>query len=342
MNIIDQVPHDLTKSSVATVIRNDASETLWSDLFLDYGRAGAPRTPHLHTPARPFHTLCSRCRDLALPPFILVLMLDPEIAPEAYLKLREDRANTPTLLDVREPWEAETASIPGATLIPTKASSPTPPAPSLSSIPTSRTSSSAIMARVRSRSPCGCATRASSKHNRSPAASINGPAPSTPPSRATEHRHPPYARSRDRSAPLAPFLRRRRTPSPGSPSARVPFAPPARASRPKRLATSSSSTTTATAAPDGRSPGAPAASRLTSRSPAATPLSPTSPSSAAAPSASPPPSSPSAQARNPSPSTRRISPPRPALPTPPAPGHLTPASRSAPPPRPPSPTSGSR
>ena len=45
-------------------------------------------------------------------------MLDPEITSEAYLKLREDRANAPTLLDVREQWEAETASIPGATLIP--------------------------------------------------------------------------------------------------------------------------------------------------------------------------------------------------------------------------------
>ena len=45
-------------------------------------------------------------------------MLEPEITPEAYLKLREDRTNAPTLLDVREPWEAETASIPGATLIP--------------------------------------------------------------------------------------------------------------------------------------------------------------------------------------------------------------------------------
>ncbi len=45
-------------------------------------------------------------------------MLEPEITPEAYLKLREDRTNAPTLLDVREPWEAETAFIPGATLIP--------------------------------------------------------------------------------------------------------------------------------------------------------------------------------------------------------------------------------
>jgi rhodanese-related sulfurtransferase len=44
-------------------------------------------------------------------------MLDPELTPEAYLKLRE-RPGAPLLLDVREPWEAETASIPGAKLIP--------------------------------------------------------------------------------------------------------------------------------------------------------------------------------------------------------------------------------
>jgi rhodanese-related sulfurtransferase len=44
--------------------------------------------------------------------------VDPEITPEAYLKLREKRANASVLLDVREPWEAETAAIPGATLIP--------------------------------------------------------------------------------------------------------------------------------------------------------------------------------------------------------------------------------
>jgi rhodanese-related sulfurtransferase len=44
-------------------------------------------------------------------------MPDPEISPEAYSKLRH-QPGAPTLLDVREPWEAETASIPGATLIP--------------------------------------------------------------------------------------------------------------------------------------------------------------------------------------------------------------------------------
>ena len=44
-------------------------------------------------------------------------MLEPEITPESYLKLRTE-PNPPILLDVREPWEAETASIPGATLIP--------------------------------------------------------------------------------------------------------------------------------------------------------------------------------------------------------------------------------
>jgi len=45
-------------------------------------------------------------------------MLDPELTAEAYLKLRENPATAPMLLDVREPWEAETAAIPGATLIP--------------------------------------------------------------------------------------------------------------------------------------------------------------------------------------------------------------------------------
>ena len=48
-------------------------------------------------------------------------MLDPELTPQAYVKLRDDKAGSsplPILLDVREPWEAETATIPGATLIP--------------------------------------------------------------------------------------------------------------------------------------------------------------------------------------------------------------------------------
>jgi rhodanese-related sulfurtransferase len=45
-------------------------------------------------------------------------MLDPEVTPEAYLKMRDHGATAPLLLDVREPWEAETASISGATLIP--------------------------------------------------------------------------------------------------------------------------------------------------------------------------------------------------------------------------------
>ena len=44
-------------------------------------------------------------------------MLDPEILPSAYLKLRAE-SNPPVLLDVREPWEAETAFIPGSKLIP--------------------------------------------------------------------------------------------------------------------------------------------------------------------------------------------------------------------------------
>jgi rhodanese-related sulfurtransferase len=48
-------------------------------------------------------------------------MLEPEITPADFLKLREQKAATPDaplLLDVREPWEVETASLPGAKLIP--------------------------------------------------------------------------------------------------------------------------------------------------------------------------------------------------------------------------------
>ena len=43
--------------------------------------------------------------------------LPPEISPDAYATLRH-QPSPPLLLDVREPWEAEIASIPGATLIP--------------------------------------------------------------------------------------------------------------------------------------------------------------------------------------------------------------------------------
>lgn len=44
-------------------------------------------------------------------------MLDPEITPQAYLQLRHtDEA--PVLLDVREPWEVQAASLPGALLMP--------------------------------------------------------------------------------------------------------------------------------------------------------------------------------------------------------------------------------
>jgi rhodanese-related sulfurtransferase len=43
--------------------------------------------------------------------------LDPEITPQAYLKLR-NQPNPPLLLDCREPIEAQLASIPGALLMP--------------------------------------------------------------------------------------------------------------------------------------------------------------------------------------------------------------------------------
>lgn len=44
-------------------------------------------------------------------------MLDPEITVEAYNALRE-RGDAPLLLDVREPWEIATASLPGSLNIP--------------------------------------------------------------------------------------------------------------------------------------------------------------------------------------------------------------------------------
>jgi rhodanese-related sulfurtransferase len=47
--------------------------------------------------------------------------LDPEITPEAFLKLREQTAGqpyAPVLLDVREPWEITTAALPGSVNIP--------------------------------------------------------------------------------------------------------------------------------------------------------------------------------------------------------------------------------
>jgi rhodanese-related sulfurtransferase len=44
-------------------------------------------------------------------------MLDPEITPEAFLQLR-NQPNPPLLLDVRDPWEFETASLPDSILMP--------------------------------------------------------------------------------------------------------------------------------------------------------------------------------------------------------------------------------
>lgn len=47
-------------------------------------------------------------------------MLPPEITPDDYKKIRDKQPDgtAPMLLDVREPWEASIAAIPGATLIP--------------------------------------------------------------------------------------------------------------------------------------------------------------------------------------------------------------------------------
>jgi rhodanese-related sulfurtransferase len=44
-------------------------------------------------------------------------MLNPEISVDQYQALRKTE-HPPLLLDVREPWEFETAAIPGATLMP--------------------------------------------------------------------------------------------------------------------------------------------------------------------------------------------------------------------------------
>ncbi|HTH53037.1 MAG TPA: rhodanese-like domain-containing protein [Edaphobacter sp.] len=44
-------------------------------------------------------------------------MLEPEITVEAYA-LQRQQANPPLLLDVREPWEFNTASLPGSVLMP--------------------------------------------------------------------------------------------------------------------------------------------------------------------------------------------------------------------------------
>jgi rhodanese-related sulfurtransferase len=44
-------------------------------------------------------------------------MLEPEISIEAFSKLRQ-QPNAPLLLDVREPWEHETASLPNSLLMP--------------------------------------------------------------------------------------------------------------------------------------------------------------------------------------------------------------------------------
>ncbi len=44
-------------------------------------------------------------------------MLDPEITPQEFLQQRS-KPNPPILLDVREPWEFQTASLPNSILMP--------------------------------------------------------------------------------------------------------------------------------------------------------------------------------------------------------------------------------
>ena len=46
-------------------------------------------------------------------------ILDPEIAPQAFVQLRTAAApEAPVLLDVREPWEYQTARLPNSLLMP--------------------------------------------------------------------------------------------------------------------------------------------------------------------------------------------------------------------------------
>jgi rhodanese-related sulfurtransferase len=44
-------------------------------------------------------------------------MLEPEITVQSFAQLRRE-ANAPVLLDVREPWEYQTASLPNSLLMP--------------------------------------------------------------------------------------------------------------------------------------------------------------------------------------------------------------------------------
>jgi rhodanese-related sulfurtransferase len=48
---------------------------------------------------------------------ILEFMLEPEITAEAFLRCRQ-QPNPPLLLDVREPWEHQTAHLPDSLLMP--------------------------------------------------------------------------------------------------------------------------------------------------------------------------------------------------------------------------------
>ena len=98
-------------------------------------------------------------------------------------------ADPPLLLDVREPWEAQTAPPRLHPHAHGRRPLPRPPG----ARPRRPSSSSATTASAPSPSPCGSATRASITPSPSPAASTTGPAPSTPPSPATNTRPSPPA-----------------------------------------------------------------------------------------------------------------------------------------------------
>jgi rhodanese-related sulfurtransferase len=51
-------------------------------------------------------------------PEALTKSTDPEITPQDYARIRSLNPDATVLLDVREPWEFQTASLPGSLLMP--------------------------------------------------------------------------------------------------------------------------------------------------------------------------------------------------------------------------------
>lgn len=88
-----------------------------------------PQQSHYHLPKRrrflrnlgnllnKVHALCSTALLPVPGKAILRIMLEPEITVEEFAQQRQ-QPNAPLLLDVREPWEFQTASLPNSLLMP--------------------------------------------------------------------------------------------------------------------------------------------------------------------------------------------------------------------------------